>query len=62
MALARKLYSEMTLRHLRDKPGLMVNGNKLNNIRYANDTVLLADSIEKLQLLLGTVVEKSAEH
>ena len=38
----------------------MVNGNNLNNIRYADDAMLLANSIEKLQLLLDTVVEKSA--
>ena len=34
----------------------------INNIRYADDTVLIADSAENLQSLLNTVVAKSAEY
>ena len=50
------LYSETILRNLEDVPGLKVNGENLNNLRYADDTVLMAESVEQLQKLLDTVV------
>ena len=53
------LYSEMILRELEDLPGLVVGGHNINNIRYADDTVLIADSEEKLKELLDKVVEES---
>ena len=37
------IYSEVILRKL-DYPGLKVNGENINNIRYADDTVLIAES------------------
>jgi len=39
------------------KDGIAVNGQFINNIGYADDTVLLADSAEGLQRLI--VVEAS---
>ena len=39
--------------------GLKIGGHNINNIRYADDTVLTADSEEKLQELLNKVVEES---
>jgi len=42
--------------------GVSINGNNINHLRYADDIVLLADSIEKLQALLDKVVEKSEEY
>ena len=42
--------------------GISVNGRKLNNIRYADDTIVFADSIEGLQLLMDRVVEKSSQY
>ena len=56
------LYSEMILRHLKHQPGISINGNNINNIRYADDTVLIADHAENLQSLLNTVVARSAEY
>ena len=46
------IYSETILRNLEDKPGLKVNGENINNIRYADDTVLIATSEIDLQALL----------
>ena len=39
---------------------MCVGGRKLNNLRYADDTTLLADSEGKLQRLLGVVARESA--
>ena len=41
--------------------GVKINGENINNIRYADDTVLIADSEENLQRLLGITIEKSEE-
>ena len=41
------IYSEMILRNLENYPGVKINGENINNIRYADDTVLIADSKEK---------------
>lgn len=40
---------------------MIVNGEIINNLRYADDTVLLACSQEDLQTLLDSVVESSKE-
>ena len=53
------IYSETILRNIEECPGLKVNGENINNIRYADDTVLIADSEKNLQLLLDTVVTES---
>ena len=42
--------------------GFSVGGRNINNIRYADDTALVADSKEKLQELLTTIQRKSEEH
>ena len=39
--------------------GVRVGGNNTNNLRYADDTVLIADSEEKLQNDLSTVTIES---
>ena len=49
----------MILRNLEESEGLKVNGENLNNLRYADDTSLLAGSEEDLQRLLDIVVEES---
>ncbi len=56
------LYSEIILRCLQDLPGVVINGQNINNIRYADDTVLIADSEEQLQALLNAVILASAEY
>jgi len=38
---------------------IKVNGIPINNIRYADDTVILADSANDLQTLLDRINEES---
>ena len=42
------LYSENILREIENIKGVITGGYNLNNIRYADDTALIADSEEKL--------------
>ena len=57
------LYSEVILRALDDvDEGFVVNGVRINNIRYADDTVLLATSQEGLQQLFNTLAEESKRY
>src|SRR5215469_6138849 len=51
------LYSEMIMREIKELEGIDLNGYNINNIRYADDTVLVADSEEKLQSLLDVLNE-----
>ena len=39
--------------------GIIINGKVINNLRYADDTVLIAGSIEDLQNILNKVVTPS---
>ena len=48
------LYSERVLRELEDTKGL--GGNTINNLPYADDTVLIATSVEQLQILVDRMV------
>jgi len=52
-------YSELILRELGKDRGLRVGGHNSTNIRYADDTVLPAESEEDLQRLLDVVVVES---
>ena len=45
------------MREVRDMEGIKVNRENINNIRYANDAVLIADSESKLQDMDKTVTE-----
>ena len=53
------IYSEVIMRDLVELEGVRVGGGNINNIRYADDTVLLADSAEKLESLVGALVRAS---
>lgn len=54
------LYSEVILRKLEEREeGILVNGVNINNLRYADDTVLIASSKEDLQNLFDVVVKES---
>ena len=55
------LYSEMILRNIDELNGVKVGGREINNLRYADDTVFIADSEQKLQSLLTTASVKSKE-
>ena len=39
--------------------GINITGRNINNLRYANDTILMAESEEELKSLLMKVKEKS---
>ena len=58
------IYSENLFREALDgsEDGIAVNGQYINNIRYADDTVLLADSAEGLQRVLDNVVKACNEY
>ena len=36
--------------------GLKIGGKNLNNVRYVDDTALVADSEEKLKILIETLI------
>ena len=48
-------YTERIFRKVREKSGVSIGGHVINNIRYADDTVLLAISKEDLEDILETV-------
>ncbi|GFR79706.1 retrovirus-related Pol polyprotein LINE-1 [Elysia marginata] len=56
------LYTEYIFREIDDVPGLKVNGENINNLRYADDTVLLAESENDLQNLVTIIEEKSEQY
>ena len=55
------LYGEVILREIEELDGLRIGGRVLNNIRYADDTVLVAESMERLQALVNVVDAASEE-
>ena len=50
------IYSEMIMRELEGLEGIRVGGRNITNIRYADDTALIADSETKMQFLVNTLV------
>ena len=55
------LYGEVIMREIEMMDGLSVGGRSLNSIRYADETVLIADSAEELQQLVSAVNMASEE-
>ncbi len=53
------LYTEMIMRNIDGMDGFRVGGTVVNNLRYADDTVILAESQLQLQSLINVVVEES---
>ena len=53
------VYSEMILRDIKHHEGVRVGNNNINNLRYADDTVLIADSEENLQNILTPITVES---
>ena len=49
------------MREIEGIVGFSIGGRNVSNIRYAHDTVLVADSVEKLQALLVVVNRDSEE-
>ncbi|GFS27970.1 endonuclease-reverse transcriptase [Elysia marginata] len=57
------LYSEYLLQEaISEKSGILINGVDINNIRCADDTVILAESEEQLQAMLNRIVDKCKEY
>lgn len=42
--------------------GILLNGERINNIQYADDTVIFADSLQGLQELVTRVNEESNKY
>jgi len=53
------LYSEIILKEIKNMPGVKVGGININNLRYADDTVLIAETETDLQNILKKVVTES---
>ena len=53
------LYSEVIMRNLEEHPGIKVGGKNVNNLRYADDTVLIAENGKDLQALLDIIDRES---
>ena len=47
------------MRHLEGIPGIQIGGHNINNLRYVDDTVLIAETEEDLQELLDTGIKES---
>ena len=53
------LYTEMVMRKISHMDGLRIGGLNVNNIRYADDTAIVADSEEQLQNLITVIADES---
>ena len=51
----------MIMKELDDMDGFRIGDTVVNNLRYADDTVTIAESEEQLQRLINVVVTKSEE-
>ena len=47
------LYTEMIFRAIEDMDGVKIGGLNINNLGYADDTVLIAETPEQLQEMCG---------
>ena len=56
------VYTESIFREFEDLPGIKMFGEYINNLQYADDTVLLAESEEELQTLVNAVKEGSLKY
>src|SRR5579871_5581650 len=55
------LYSEIIMRSIQDMKGISIGGYNINNLRYADDTVLIAEKEVHLQEMLNTIAKESLE-
>ena len=55
------LYSEIIMRNIEGQPGIRVGGHNINNLKYADDTVLISENEKDLQQLLNILESKSKE-
>ena len=52
------LYTQLVMNEITELDGIKIGGRNINNIRYADDMVLLADTEEKLQRLMDELNEQ----
>jgi hypothetical protein len=52
------LYSEIIMRHITDMPGISIGGHNINNLRYADDTILIATNEKDLPALIDRIKAK----
>ena len=53
------LYTEVVMKKISHMDGLRIGGLNVNNIRYADDTAIVADSEEQLQNLITEIADES---
>ena len=53
------LYTEMIMRKINHMDGVRIGGINVNNIQYAGDTAIIADSEEQLQNLINLIADES---
>ena len=53
------LYMEHIFRQIDELPGVKIGGRNINNLRYADDTVLLAETEKDLQKIVDQVKRES---
>ena len=56
------LYTENIFRETKCDKGIKIGGKTINNLRYADDTVLLAETKEDLQLIINEVNKVGKEY
>ncbi|GFR69806.1 endonuclease-reverse transcriptase [Elysia marginata] len=53
------VYSEFLLQEaLAEKRGVSLNGENIANVRYADDTIIMAETPESLQQMLDSIAER----
>ena len=52
------LYSEKIMSTVQDLEGIQIGDMNINNLRYADNTALMADSNDKLQMILQSSTGK----
>ena len=56
------LYAEMIFKRVEYLKGINIGGKNINNLRFADDTALMAETEEDLQKIVDAAVETSAEY
>ena len=55
------LYGEQIMKALEDMDGVKVGGVNINNLRYVDDALVIAESLEQLQALMEVLKDESLE-
>ena len=55
------MYTETIMRRLEDKGGFRIGGSVINNLIYANNTVILAETEHGLQHLMDFVIQENEQ-